>query len=416
MTVSKRVSDLFPLTPAGFIILFVSVSTFFTIGVQRLDLVVLTLSAFIIGIVLLLSLLVSSIAIWLRLTWPQRLNSTSLDQPCGIPAATEFEPFLPRWLPLIEIDWKWLSPVAVTVDPRSFVAGNGEFVIANRRGRAETIMRKVTIRDVFGLTAISLSFTNAAKIRFTPAPAGLDSLRLYQSLARGEDLSDPRGSKEGDRVDMRRYAQGDPVRLILWKVYARTRKLLVRIPERAMASNPRACAYFVAGRNDEASAALARVMIERELLGESWRFGADGATDAAHTPEEAIESLVVSGNFDPSMPSGLGTFLKQAEKEGFAVCLVFMPPQPGKPAKDAATTISRSRLKTHIYAATDTCGAAPEPQSRLHHLLFQPPSKHISTRQDLLSMAQAFQLSPVSIVDRSTGQVLGDPRHWPDSQ
>ena len=67
----------------------------------------------------------------------------------------------------------------------------------------------------------------------------------------------------------------DSPRLILWKVYARTRRLFVRTSERALEAAPRTCAYLVADPQDEAAATLARTVLERGLLGDRWRFGAD---------------------------------------------------------------------------------------------------------------------------------------------
>ncbi len=415
-SVVRFFADLVPLTLAGALILVVSATAFVLYGVKRLDLVVLAASLFIIAIVFLVGLLVSSVAIWLRFTWPKRLCYISFDQPCFIPAPTGFDPELPSWLPLVEIDWRWIEPSGITVDPRSFETGHGEFVVGKRRGRAEFVVRKVTIRDIFGLTSIRLSFTSQATVRVTPAFAELANLDLFQSLASGDERSDPRGSKEGDRVDMRRYAQGDPVRLILWKVYARTRKLLVRIPERAMAMNPRTCAFFVAGPGDEGSAALARVVIEQGLLGESWRFGADGAKEAAYTVDHAIDALVESGSFLGNTPSRLGDFLKEAETSGFAICLVFVPPRPGKWSDRIVMMVSRSRLKIHVFTATEIADSDRRAHSWLQKLIFQPPRIDAVTRTDVRALAHKFQGVPVTVVERSTGRLLGDPRHWPEPQ
>ena len=95
----------------------------------------------------------------------------------------------------------------------------------------------------------------------------------------------------GDRVEMRQYVAGDSPRMILWNVYARTRKLMVRVNERAFMLRPGACAYLIAGPGDEAAASVARTVIERKLLGESWAFGADGSPDPA-TDASAVREIL----------------------------------------------------------------------------------------------------------------------------
>ena len=46
---------------------------------------------------------------------------------------------------------------------------------------------------------------------------------------------------------MRAYGHGDPMRHVLWKTFARSRRLLVRMPERAIAPSPTTVAFLIAG-------------------------------------------------------------------------------------------------------------------------------------------------------------------------
>ena len=85
------------------------------------------------------------------------------------------------------------------------------------------------------------------------------------------------GLEDGDRLELRRYTAGDPVRFMHWKVLSRTRKLMVRTPERALSVARRMAAFLIAGERDDASAAAARLALERRLLGSDWLFGTDDA-------------------------------------------------------------------------------------------------------------------------------------------
>ena len=98
----------------------------------------------------------------------------------------------------------------------------------------------------------------------------------------------------GDRVELRRYVPGDSARFIHWKVFGRTRKLMVRVPERALSRARRTVAYLVAGAHDEAAAAAARAAIEEEALGTDWQFAADGSPEATSDRSEAIHKVMAS--------------------------------------------------------------------------------------------------------------------------
>ena len=90
-----------------------------------------------------------------------------------------------------------------------------------------------------------------------------------------DGLPDNGGRPDGDRMEIRPYTPGDSVRDIMWKGFARNRQLNVRLPERSVAFDDKACAYLVSGVGDEAASALARLTLECGLLGDDWRFGAD---------------------------------------------------------------------------------------------------------------------------------------------
>ena len=76
----------------------------------------------------------------------------------------------------------------------------------------------------------------------------------------------PSGQPEGDRMEIRPYAPGDSVKNIIWKVYARSRQLNVRLPEHSVFQSKKTLAFLLTSENDEAAAAVARVALQSGAL------------------------------------------------------------------------------------------------------------------------------------------------------
>ena len=125
-------------------------------------------------------------------------------------------------------------------------------------------------------------------------PLGEAARARLQALASGEGIAHPAGRPEGDRMEMRRYVPGDSPRHILWKAFARSRPLEVRTPERSVQRARRTLAYLVAGPDDEAAAAAARVALESSALGEAWLFGADGTDAPTDRLDAALRAIARS--------------------------------------------------------------------------------------------------------------------------
>jgi len=159
----------------------------------------------------------------------------------------------------------------------------------------------------------------------------------------GDQDAHPEGSPNGDRIEMRRYSPGDPLRLVLWKIYARTGQLLVRMPERAFTPSVRAMTFFVAGKGDEPSANLLRTILEKRLLGPNFLFGADGAAALTSSVPEALDQLLHSVNHRAMGGAGLDQMLDQAEAQGSAACVLFVPSKPGPWLDRVAATVARHR-------------------------------------------------------------------------
>ena len=254
--------------------------------------------------------------------------------------------------------------------------------------------------------------TTPGGVRFAPRTGHLRNLAVLEGLTAGEELSDPRGGPFGDPIDMRRYAHGDSPRLILWKIFARSRKLLVRVPERALAARTRTCAYLVAGPGDEASAALARAVVEQGLLGEGWRFGADGSAEAAHTAAGALDALVASGNAATGAPGDLTGFLRRAEQDGFAHCVLFLPPRPGGWLEPTAAAVRATRLRPLLLTAVDGYAVAATLSRGGGACSCSPTGSRTRPEPPSTPWLPPSSVCPAgwSRWTASTGRVLGDPR------
>lgn len=208
-------------------------------------------------------------------------------------AATGFRlPRLRRWL-ILEVRVDWTHPEGVEVELERAGDWLEEYALPRRRGRFERVTRRFTVEDAFGLAAVGFDVAWPAPLRVVPARAACTA-ELASSRAQGDAYSHPAGEAEGDLVEMRQYADGDSMRHVLWKTYARTRRLLVRMPERALATRPLSVAFLVTGPGDEPSAGTARLYVETGLLGADFLFGADGAARPARSAAEAVEQIVDS--------------------------------------------------------------------------------------------------------------------------
>ena len=424
--VIRVVRGLFPLTWPGALVTLVAVVSFLSLGVDRLDLVVLATAGLAVLSLVLLVVLVSICSVVVHLRVRRAPSPVALLLESGGAQPTGWVLPVPRWLPLVEVEWTWDRPPEVIVVAQPARGGAREQVTPSRRGEWPGLRRRFLVRDVTGFSAVTWTVATPTHVRVEPSRGALDQLTLLDTLAGGEELSEPRGTPFGDRVDMRQYTHGDSPRLILWKVYARTRKLLVRIPERAVTARPRACAYLVAGDGDEATAGLARVLVERGVLGDNWWFGADGTQRVASDTRGALDVLVLSGlagdrgcsdttlaarPTDPS-ETRLDGFLNRAEQAGFSISLLFLPARPGPWTDAAVAAVTHSRMRVQLYTALDNADLRPARHHRLDRLLFRPLGVSAPSWADVTEMSRHFQgvAVPMLAVDRKAGRLLGDPR------
>jgi uncharacterized protein (DUF58 family) len=261
-----------------------------------------------------------------------------------------------RWLLLLEVSWDWVSPEGFRVKLTTEDGALVEQVESARRALVESVRRRFVVEDAFGLTRLELLREARLPLQVTPWAGALDRAPMLRALAAGEELAHPAGDPLGDRVDLRRYVHGDPLKLALWKVYARTRQLMVRTPERALAPALRVVAYLPSARGDEAAAAAARVAIDGGLLGERWRFSADGAARPTSDPAAARTLILTSRDArgtDAGDAAGLAAFVDEATREEPVRIVVFVPGRRG-PWLERVTRVAAAHAgRVHAVIAVD---------------------------------------------------------------
>lgn len=415
--VARRVVDVFPPTPLGLLLAGCAWLSLRALGVGQQDLVLLVAGYAGLGLPVLAALLVGLGALALRLTLRRRRRVVTAPESLRLEtqraAATGFD--LPSlwWLPLVQIEWAWVEPAHVTTRLRRRFTRLDEEVVAADRGARPGTLRRVVIGDALGLARVALRVADVVPLTVLPGMGALRSVPVLSSLAGGDDRPHPLGAEQGDRVDLRRYAPGDPARFIHWKVFARTGKVMVRRHERALVEAKRTVAYLVAGLADDATAGAARLALTERALGAEWVFGADGG-DAAGTTriDEALALVVGSVEARARGGAGLAPFVARAEREGPVSLVLFVPPEPGPWLPRVLTVLGRrrgARVVVGIDALAPVTVKA-SPWTRLARVLAVPRAR-VGTPADRLEevlRALASVRAEVQVLDRASGRVLGE--------
>jgi hypothetical protein len=400
----------FPLTWAGLALLAAALIALVPYGIGREDRVLLVVGAT--GVALVAASVIVAFAgalvirAQLRAAPPLPELAIEVDRP----SPTGFVLRRPLWVPWLDVTWSVQAPpVAVTLEPqgRRIV----EIWAPRRRGRPTAVHRRVLVRDAFGLTRIRLDQHVDRAHRFTPALGALARVEVVHGLAGGDQLPHPDGRPEGDLADLRSYGQGDPIRYVLWKVFARTRELVVRTPERALAPTRRTLAYLVTSPADEPAAAAARIATSTGALGEEWVFGADGAGATADDPAGAYALLLASADH-PAEAGGDGLAGFLASQASFAAhrALVFAPGRPGPWVDRVNAAGAQARLD--VLVCVD--GIVPHRAGAAVRALLltsgEPADPATPSRAELAALLRRLRPGgEVRVLDRRTGRLYGGP-------
>lgn len=405
---AQRARELFPLTTSGMLVALGSGWAFQHYGMGRIDLILLVIGAIGLALVV-LSVSAVLVGVLALRPWVAQIGeSGTRTLECGVWSQSGVRLPALRWLPFVHISWRWVSP-----DARVTMDRTGKWILERVLPRRRTIVgsveRRIDVTDVFGLAGVTLRHRSTGQVTVLPGSGALNRIRVVKGLAGGHDLSHPDGPPTGDRIDLRPYAPGDPVRLVLWKVFARSRRLVVRTPERAISPVQKTIAYMVAGPNDEASAGAARSALEDGSLGEDWVMGADGTPTISSEVSEALTVLARSGTVEePVQGIGLHAFLSGDAASVGSRAIVFVPATPGVWLARAAAAARGSTTDIEFVVAFDGIDRTAV-QSRWKRLVMKGAADEREGAvpiQELRKVVDALQDTGagVTLLDRKMGR------------
>ncbi len=442
-----RLASLVPPTWMGSLVGVLSGLALWRWGYGKMDLLIFVFSLSGLALLGLGSLFTTGSALYLRrylhrhpelLTTPLPVAST------GSPTETGFAlPSLGR-IPLVKVSWRMVSPGNIRCRNRWREGMLVEEIVADRRCHVQDCVREIETRDAFGLSRLAWRFRQSGPLTILPHVGRLGTMPRVTSMASDEGLPHPSGAPEGDRMEIRRYVPGDPIRHILWKVYARTRQLNVRVPEKAIDRSQRIVAYLLTGDGDGAAAGAARMALQNELLGADWLFAADGFPEPTDDLEQSLLAIAGSGvrpaEVRPARvrpADGLRAFLARPEIADQTHCVVFAPAEPGPwvaEAMAAARTFSgvtsfilgtdgvssgnrRGWWSRFLFRDEEVGGEAARGTEALDKGTPGNPSEVASFRrsrrpttfEDLTALMATFHAAgnPVMVVDRTSGRTHG---------
>jgi hypothetical protein len=397
---------LIPLTPLGAAVAVLAAWLSFRHASQKMDYVLYAAGLVALLVVALALAGVLLVSLGLRLRLRRAALASELGLETGLAAATGLHlPCFARW-PLIQLRVRWEAPSEVEVELQRRARYCEELIRPLVRGEASRIVRRFVVADVFGFARLGIARRSDGHVRVSPVRTRVTAHVLRRFLG-GEALSWPTGPAEGELIEMRRYVYGDPLRHVLWKAFARTRKLLVRTHERAITPLPSVVAYFVAGPQDEPAASAARFFVEEGLLGKDFLFCADGADAPTADPGEALDQIIRSVRCRDAGGEGLERFLGRLEEARRRSCVLFVPPLVGPWLARVERAAARAP-KAQVITAIDE-RPTPTARPRWRRLLFAEAG---ASRRTLRSLGEVLRRLgacgyEVHVLHRPTGELLG---------
>ena len=391
----------FPLPISG-ILLFLGFYVSYTYyGIVEKDyfLNVIGFAGLCIGIVCILFSLNIGFFLWWQLKKIEPMEGTLLLE--GQSRRSLFRLPLFWWVPFLDVRW-------MLTDFGLFCDGNEEVLTPLKRGEWDILERKFIIRDIFGFTSISFSMSQNCELQVLPDKGGFDKPLSVKSLLSGSDISHPIGNPIGDRMDIRNYVQGDPIRYILWKTYARTGQLVVRTPERALQPSPKMQAYLVVGEGDSPAAGILWALVESNLLGKEWEVAGDGFTTGITEIDDAKNMIIASANSKETQAESLQSYL-QNTKQTFEKprLLLFVPPID----KGWVDRLMDLQLSSHatVVICVDGIEKTDRWNKTLHDSQYTKELEQgITTSQNIHRISTTLKQAGIEVLiaDRQIGNVL----------
>lgn len=314
--------------------------------------------------------------------------------------------FSPFFLPFVTVETSMMDEAFKRHVQRRSIWEH-EWLEPVSRGRYHTLHRKMTIRDIFGLTAISFVMTQPVSLEIHPATQNYE-MHAFQTQTTGDGYSHPQADPKGELVEMRRYQAGDPLRLVLWKVFARSRKLVVRSPEPAITEQNDMFVYFVSGKNDEASASVAKAFLSTfsDTSAGKIQFAADGAHRIVSDKAEGISDIIDSVDHRANAAQDLLAIAPLVSQQTIDNCFLLVPPSPGNWMDIVKQFITQYHVKPVfiISMAAHSLAAGSGKNSFWRKLMMSSDDEALDESAALNKMCEQLNtMGTVRIVDMTTG-------------
>lgn len=306
-------------------------------------------------------------------------------------------------------EWRWLQPETEVQWVRDG-SNLREEITPRERRIGDEVVRELAIGDLFGIWRLRWRVSQARPLLIAPNPGRLSASDLLTCLSSGDSIPYPLPRAAGDRVDQRPYTLSDPARLILWKVYARSRELLVRTPEPARTPERKPLVYLVTGPADDAAAGAARVLLESHTLGKDVPFACDGTPIPVTAGDEIRHALALSRDHRERGGRDLAAALADRRLDADAPVLLIVPGLPGPWHEPVWAAVRQQPTRFLVLAVGDLRPASvswPGSWRHLQRLLFSAETAPL-TLERLRGEATGFlqRGCTVLVADRVGGRVL----------
>lgn len=322
----------------------------------------------------------------------------------GAPLRTGLRLGIAGWNPLLRIEVSWQRPVAGKAEIRYERGEIFEEFWPSERVLVSEVVRQYVVRDVFGLARVRFRRRSPLELKVEPHCGRARQSEVVKQQVSGDIVSHPEGMPAGDLLEMRRYTPGDPLKLVLWKLYARSGELLVRTPERAISTSRNTVLYLASATGDEPAAGICRAALLAGS-GAGLLFGTDGDQPPTSADGEALVQLARSSAARCSGGSGLARALALGAKQGCQACVLFVSPQPGVWLERVTGTLATFSGRCTAVIGVDGLPAEEQSKRRWSRWLLDAGPGEPAKAGDLRETARRLEAAgaEVLIIDRITG-------------
>ena len=249
-------------------------------------------------------------------------------------------------LPL-RVSLDWTSPPLVKIGGRAKFEGLKEKVLFTRRGRFDGVKRKILLEDWLGLFRFTLSSkSNHSFIVSSLIPDLENNFPIVRSEGESDNLE---GRPEGDYLDLRAYRPGDPIKHMLWKLWAKSNgeHKYVRTPD-SVGEEQLALFLFSHPADESNARIIGKLMSARRniFFGAGTMCGSRDQGFITDQSDRAKEILLESGSWT-KFEENCGcywAFLESVRRKMIGACWVFFPPG-GEKEKNLVALVMKEKRK-----------------------------------------------------------------------